>query len=312
MNFSNIKKLVFLVFAGTALLNACKKADTTPQLGDMGQKIIRIVTYGGTEGNYNNSALILDPASTSETIEFQAEYLGSQVFGTDVTVTVALDDAARVSYNAGVPPAGQYASMPAAYFTLNTTTATIKAGEVFSTPLSITFDPSQFDPSVSYMVPISITAISGAPAGVKKASNSGTAFFHIIGNPLAGTYESTGYFYHPASPRAVSETKVLSPLSSSVLLCDLGDLGANGYVATFETDLSTNHVTIAAAPGASGGAYTQFDAGLPTSSPGYTPQWPNSAQCNNTYDPATKTFKVRYGYVGGTGWRVTEEVLVKQ
>jgi hypothetical protein len=88
---------------------------------------------------------------------------------------------------------------------------------------------------------------------------------------------------------------------------DLGDLGGAGYRARFTIDPVTNKVTITPAPGAAGGAYTQFDTGLPTTAPGYTPQWAGSGLCNNTYNPVNKTFYVRYGYVGGTGWRVTEE-----
>ncbi|MEO8416647.1 MAG: hypothetical protein ABI472_23480 [Ginsengibacter sp.] len=52
-----------------------------------------------------------------------------------------------------------------------------------------------------------------------------------------------------------------------------------------------------------------FTSGLPATNPGYTPQWSGSASCNNTYDPASKTFYVRYGYLGSNGWRVTEEAI---
>lgn len=135
-------------------------------------------------------------------------------------------------------------------------------------------------------------------------------------NKYEGSYTSNGYFYHPSSPRAITNLakNVLTasgPDSANSVIVDLGDLGSSGYRALITVDPSTNNLTITAAPGAAGSPYTMFTSGLPSTSPGYTPQWTGSASCNNTYDPATKTFYVRYGYMVGTGWRVTEEVIKK-
>ena len=312
MNLSYIKKFM-VPFAALALFNACDKADTTPQLGTSGQNIIRVNTYGGVADNFKQSAIVADVTSTDPiTVEFQLEYVGPKVFDRDLTITVGVNDAARVAYNATVDVLDRYEAMPANFFTLNTTTATIKAGEVFSTPLSVTIpDPSLLDPAVSYMFPISITGVANGSDGVTGAPSTGTAYFHIIGNPLAGPYHSTGYFYHPALPRDIDEDKMLLPNSPDELFVDLGDLGGAGYVALFKTNPTTNKVSIKIAPGAAGGTYFQFDSGLPGANRGYTPQWPNSAGCTNVYDPATKTFKVRYGYLGATGYRVTEEYITK-
>ena len=144
----------------------------------------------------------------------------------------------------------------------------------------------------------------------------------IVSSPLyltakAGNYLSNGYFYHPASPRdIVDEPKDLIPASSTKLICDMGDLGG-AYTIILETDPLTNKVTISkdpnsAYPGVAGTTYVQFDDALPVSNPGYSPAWPNSSQCNNTYDPTTKTFKLRYGYQGGSGIRIIEEFIQKQ
>lgn len=129
-------------------------------------------------------------------------------------------------------------------------------------------------------------------------------------NKFEGRYTSNGYFYHPSSSRDITNLgkDVLTAGPNSVTV-DLGDLGGSGYTALITIDPNTNQLTIAAAPGAGGAPYTMFTSGLPATNPGYTPQWPGSALCNNTYDPATKTFYVRYGYMGASGWRVTEEVI---
>jgi hypothetical protein len=316
MIFSNLKKLI-LPFATSMFFIGCEKPETTDQLGDNGQKIISFKSVGGLGSNFSNSTLVLDATSTEETVEFQLEYNGPKVFENDVTVTVALDDAARITFNSTSGPLNQFEAMPDSMYTINTNTAVIKAGEVFSSLLSITFNPSYFDPAVSYMIPITITNISGAPSDVKKAPSTGTVYFRVIGNPLAGSYVSNGYFYHPSAARdIVDEPKSLVPVSSTKLICDMGDFGG-AYTIILETDPVTNKVTISqdpnsGYPGSAGTTYVQFDEGLPTSNPGYTAAWPSSDQCNNTYDPSTQTFKLRYAYLGATGFRVTEEFIVKQ
>lgn len=299
----------------SSLLFSCEKTEKITPLDDGGQKILRFVgednmPIGGQDAHFTNSAIIItDYTDSSMDVSFKVEYLGPQVFGSDVTVNIGEDDEARVSYNSNHGPEDQYLALPDSVYTLKDNSAIIKAGGVFSSYMTLTIYPNKIDPASSYMLPITISGINGAPSDVKKAPATGTVYFHLIGNPLAGVYNSEGWFYHPASPRAVSESKLLLPLSPTKLLCDVGDLGAAGYVAIFEIDPATNKVTITSA--VTGLPFTQFDDGLPSSNPGYTPQLTNFPDTANYYDPATKTFYVRYGYVGGTGWRVTEEVLTK-
>ena len=133
-----------------------------------------------------------------------------------------------------------------------------------------------------------------------------------VKSPYEGNYTSNGYFYHPTSSRIlVNLAKTLVKSGTFGVTVDLGDLGGSGYKAILTVDPVTNAVTVTPAPGAAGTPYTMFTSGLPTTNPGYTGQWVNSSSCNNTYDPVTKTFKVRYGYMGGDGWRVTEEFIKK-
>lgn len=121
---------------------------------------------------------------------------------------------------------------------------------------------------------------------------------------------SDGYIYHPSAPRPITNfPKIFEEISPGVLKIDMGDLGSAGYAAILNIDPLTNRITISAAPGAAGAPYTQFDSGLPSQNPGYTPQWPGSAQCSNLYDPVAREYRLRYGYLGGTGWRVTEEII---
>lgn len=128
-------------------------------------------------------------------------------------------------------------------------------------------------------------------------------------NNYEGNYKSNGYFYHPSAPRAITNMiKTLITSGPNGVLVDLGDLGGSGYRALITIN-PDNTLTITGAPGAAGTPYLMFTSGLPNP---YTAAWTGSASCNNTYDPATKTFKVRYGYGSAGAYRVTEEVLVLQ
>ena len=128
---------------------------------------------------------------------------------------------------------------------------------------------------------------------------------------FGGQYTSNGYFYHPTASRVITNRpKTLQALSENSVVAELGDLGTSGYYAIFTVDTSTNIVTISTNPGSVN--IIDLGSGLPTTNPGYTPQWSGSANCNNVYDPVNKEFRVRYGYLGGAAnntFRVTEEII---
>lgn len=241
--------------------------------------------------------------STPQTIQTLVKIAADQAVSQDLEVTVTLNNA--------LLDGTDLTALDASYYTLPSGKVVIPAGEKYAQFVVTIPDAAVIDPSVVYGLGFTITEVSGSDYTV--ASNSKDFVFGIaIKNIYDGNYHSTGYVYHPSAPRGVDEDKVLPTVDANTVECFLGDLGTAGYVAWLTVDPETNHVTITAAPGAAGAPYTQFDDGLPTTNPGYTPQWDDSSLCNNTYDPATGTFYLRYGYVGSTGWRVTEEILTKE
>ncbi|HEX3025485.1 MAG TPA: DUF1735 domain-containing protein [Chitinophagaceae bacterium] len=264
-----------------------------------------LIPEGGL-GQFSSQSILFPGTDLLDSMVFHVNYANSTVAPTDVTVTLGIDATALATYNTANPNQ-TYSVFPDSTFSFKSTSVTVKKGQSYSDDIKVYFYPYKTDYGRNYMLPISIKD----GAGNSISGNFNTLFYHLIGNPYAGSYTSTGYFYHPSSPRAIARQKTASPLNSVDFQIELGDLGGNGYIAIFTTDPITNAVTITAAPGAGGAPYTMFSNGLPTSSPGYTAGWSGSAMCNNTYDPVTKTFYVRYGYMGGTGWRVTEEAIKK-
>ena len=227
----------------------------------------------------------------------------------DVHVTIAVNDALRTAYNAANNP--DLLPLTAAQYSLGTT-ITIPAGQRSAQiPVNIT-NSSLLDPNSQYGLGITITGVDG---GYTIADNLKNLLLEIsVKNQYHGDYIVNGYVYHPTAPRPLVDWAKPGITSGAQSIdMDLGDLGSAGYKYRLHVNPVTNKVTLEAAPGAAGAPYTQFDNGLPTTAPGYTPAWSGSALTNNArWDPATKTFYFRGGYVGATGWRVSEEIAVKQ
>lgn len=255
----------------------------------------------------NPIGLALESKSGNQTIDlFQVNYENVDKAPEDITVTFAKDDAA-VSAVAGLT------LLPSSVLTFSSGEPTVKIlkGSRTSPAFQCQINTGTLDPTKSYGLAFTIKSVSKSGVGIP--SNLKTVIYKIsLKNKYHGTYKATGYLYHPSAPRAVSATKSIVTYGPNSVIADLGDLGGSGYQALIEIDPVTNKLTISVAPGAAGGPYTQMNSGLPATNPGYTAAWTGSSKCVNTYDPATKTFFVRYGYMGGTGWRVTEEHLVRQ
>ncbi|KAA0991652.1 BT_3987 domain-containing protein [Dyadobacter aurulentus] len=291
------------LFVMAAAFSSCLKDDITLD-PDKSTNVIEfknpssfVSPSGSTYSMYSKSFDLAPEADYAITVS----YSGAQVAPEDITVTLGVDTAAVTQYNAEQEEA--FDVMEPNLYTIPATVV-IPKGQRTSQVL-IKVKPSQFDFAKNYVLPIQIkSASSGIVSG-----NFGTILLALKAkNIYDATYESTGYVYHPTAPRAVHAEKHMETVSPTTVKVELGDLGGSGYFANVTVDPKTNKVTITPAAGAAGAPYTQFDTALPTP---YTPQWDNASKANNTYDPATKTFYLRYGYMGGNGWRVTEEILVR-
>lgn len=223
----------------------------------------------------------------------------------DIHVTVALDSTLVNAYDTA--NAAMYATPASSLFSIVDPVVTIPKGS-HTGYVQIKFKPSDFLGG-NWALGFRITAIQESGYTISGNLSTGITVI-IVKNQYDGTYHSTGYLYHPSAPRAIDEIKQLTTISANSVACGFGDLGGAGYVALLTVDPSTNKVSIS--DYSTGIPIVGFAGGLPATNPGYTPQWSGSSQCNNTYDPATKTFYIRMGYMGSTGWRVSEEILVRQ
>jgi len=122
---------------------------------------------------------------------FYVNLASVNVRNSELKVTLGVDQAALDAYNADPNNGIKYEMMPDSLYDFTVTEVTIPSGLRVAKD-SVIFYPSKFDPSKSYMLPISITDGSG----VNISGNFGTIYYHVIGNPLAGTYNWSFYRYN--------------------------------------------------------------------------------------------------------------------
>lgn len=312
-----IFKIFTLLFITSASLTSClKKGNVNIDIDKTTANIVELQFIENGSGStinsgmqyFNGSALNYPASEDLVTATYNVSLAGPTTLSSGLTVKVAIDQTRLQDNfeNDGLV----YELLPDSVFSLKETSATIPAGSRVA-QLHIDFYPSKIDPAKNYMLPIAIEDAGGQII----SSNFSVIYFHFIGNPLAGSYSVTGYFYHPTASRDMDRSRVLSAVNSTTLLTELGDLGGSGYFAEISVPDPNNTtdiqpVTIKVHAGSIDPIYVWSNA-LPNDNPGYTPGWPGSASCNNTYNPATKSFYLRYGYLGGNGYRVTEEIIKK-
>lgn len=262
-----------------------------------------------TAGDASNFVIIpFDNSSNDTTVNLVPINLATHEAATeDLHVTVVAKQSLVDDYNAA--NGSDYGDPSSLYSLEDGGVVTIPKGS-HTGFLKVKFKPSNFL-GASWAAGFQISSIQESGYEISGNLNGGIVAI-VIKNAYEGTYSDVGYLYHPSASRSLADTKFLSTVDANTVAVDLGDLGSAGYQAWIYVDPVTYKLTITAAPGAAGAPYTQFDDALPTTNPGYTPQWDGASQCNNTYDPETNTFYVRYGYLGSTGWRVTEEILQRQ
>jgi len=185
-----MKKLSIIVPAlASLLLSSCLKDKANVDLSNL--TYIAEISTASTNGtqdapsgglDFFSGATLSATAPDLDTVTFTVNIASPYPPTKDVPVTIAVNDVARTSYIAD-PSKVQYLAFPAAGYKLLSTTGTIHAGRRLDT-FTVVFNHPQLDPTLSYMLPISITAASGTTI----SGNLNTIYFHIVGNPIAGTY----------------------------------------------------------------------------------------------------------------------------
>ncbi len=296
------KNILFISLSIILFSTGCLKEKKAVEVTDNTSRVITEFTNG--DSSTLNSLALPIATGLQDADLAEIRILPRSNATKNVDVKIELNPGLIDAYN--IENGTDYEVPPVNVYSFTTHTYTLTPQEK-STNAKISIDPSLLLGNL-YALGFTITSVSDGEISELRKD-------YIVElkakNAYDGDYTSNGYVYHPTLPRTIdARPKTLETFSPTSVVCELGDLGANGYFAVFDV-LASNDVDITIAPGAAGVAYEMFTAGLPAANPGYTPQWAGSAECNNTYDPATQSFKVRYGYLGATGYRVTEEIITR-
>jgi hypothetical protein len=290
-------KFVLAVAASSMVLASCLKSKglVAKLDGSVNSIVTEIwdVNYYGPEKVVSVEAT--PPTETTTLVTIKSYYPGSAKPSGNIQVTLTKGPDTDVT-NAGftVLPANGY-SLPSLTFEVPKETG------VFEFP--ITLNKANLDLSKTYGISLKLTSVS---QGVISELAKEIIVAIVIKNAYHSEYDVTGYFFHPSAPREIDLVKELLTINATRSEASvLGDL--SGW--SFRFDVSgTNTLINWGAAGATPPAGQAGSSGFMTAdNPGntvYTPLAPGTAPWqhstyNNTYNPATKTFWMHYGYVAG-------------
>lgn len=132
--------------------------------------------------NYFSKGALTYPATDDvDTLNFIVDLVGPGTLSKDAAITIGADANALLDNYSN--DSISYLAMPDSTFKIISSTATIKAG-TRSASFAVVFYPSKFDPTKSFMLPITVTDAQG----VAVSQNYGHLYLHVIGNPIAGNY----------------------------------------------------------------------------------------------------------------------------
>ncbi|NML22705.1 DUF1735 domain-containing protein [Pseudoflavitalea sp. G-6-1-2] len=248
---------------------------------DKNEKVVEVM--GPITGGYGQ---VLNFSHGDTTVLLVTVNLAAdQVSSEDIKVTMALDPKVITDYNAR--NGTSLTPLPGANFNIPTFEMTIPKGSREATLKGKIINTS-FLETGKYGIGLKIASTSAA--GVKVSGNYGTQVIELrVKNKYHGLYVAKGVFHHPINgDRPIDEEKELITVEPNSVEANLGDLGASNYKMILKVNETTNKVTITKS-----GASPEIIYDVYTTS--------------NTYDPATRTFHLKYHYVGGGGPRIIEE-----
>jgi hypothetical protein len=163
-----------------------------------------------------NSASLQFPAGDSipDTVSFTVNIASPSAPTKDIPITLAIDPTALATYVSD-PNNVQFQAFPDSTFSFPATTGTVKAGSNNRLDtFYVIFYPWKVSPSASYMIPISITSAPGTTI----SGNLGTIYFHVVGNPIAGTYNQEWIRYNTATQTGTPAYDEMNPNGPAVFV----------------------------------------------------------------------------------------------
>ena len=261
------------------------------------QDHVEIVKSGLT---YYSSAGVLFNGADTATLTLIVNLASVNLPTSPTQVTIGVDAQQIATYNTANNTSFQI--VPSASYSVASTSLTIPAGQQYA-QTTVSFYADSLDPSVSYMLPISITDASGHAL----TSNQNTVFYHIIGNPIAGTYEQYFSRWLAADSTGGSGTANyynadFGPTSFSPSSPTEVQATSNAFGEVFTIDFSNN-----------AGVLSNFSVSFPANEAALLGLPSFGPPTFEVEDHANGYYKIVYPYVNGAGaTRLCVSTFIKQ
>ena len=189
IKISNTSRVIIALFTTSLLLSSCIKnyRDGETKLQQPAAK--RVNCGRRLEKLFSSQALVYPATDPADTTIFRINYASTNVAPVNENVQLEIDTADVAAYNTANGLTGNlaYVVMPDSLYAYTATSATVAAGQSYSPSIPFVVFPAKVsDPTISYMLPIKIKS---GPAGAFISGDFNEIYYHIIGNPIAGTYE---------------------------------------------------------------------------------------------------------------------------
>ncbi len=244
-----MKKIIIFLFV-VVLFTGCIKDDIT-RVENTDTPVLKFSIVTPTSKypriSYSPNAGVAQEYLSFENNDIRVKLEGPILAPADVYLDFKTNPAGLTKLNADLvasdPSYKPFNLLPDSCFKIMVTKDTIRKGQQYAEKISqnILVYTQKIDPSVNYILPLTVTSSSYA-----SAVGTGTIYYYIIGNPIAGTYNVAGGRYNctvsgdqgwtlgpiPASVPAnfnfasIPSPKSLTPLSDTLVTTFAANLGA--------------------------------------------------------------------------------------
>lgn len=261
----------------------------------------------------------LDPVPDPVVFKFLVNIATDALPTSDITLTIGVNDDARVRYNAAKGTA--YKLYP--YIEVLDPTVVIKAGTRNAYVHFKVWNAHLLDACDNFMAPISIMDATGGVV-VADALNQGSRLMALpISNPYAADYNTVGYRIRPGNPTEEIVAGGGSTVESfSTIDCKTVTKTGFGNYGSYdiEIEITTNTIVVGGVtcfkviatpvdPSTGESAGGMFDTW--TGDATKLPAPPANPTEINYYNPVTKTFYLNCYYESSAGNRIMWEVLTR-
>ena len=268
------------------ILVSCEKAAKN-EIEGKGNNLVRMKTTGDITPVLFTADAVLQ---TGEVAEVWRDVVSQSDLNEATSVKLAADNALISAYNTA--HAETFEPLPISSYTIDPLDLNFEPGQYLKS-LKIKLNPSTLDLSKKYALAFKI-ASTGTGYGISNGRSAGI-YRILITNKYHGGYRSTGNFDHPTAPRTIDKDKFLTTTGPSTVETEFGDLGSSGWKMKLTVN-ADNTITMVPSGAANSTTALMYD------DPIY----------NNKYNPATKTYWVKYGYpMPGPTRIITEKITMK-